>query len=364
MSSNYLLISIVFLSLGFLAFIPYMTRKTESFGVSIPIKLYNRDDFKKMRKNYALIVLCLLLSLSTLIVWIGFNFTSQLLYMSYIAGIFVYLLGGFLIYLPFHRKMKTIKADENWLEEKQQTVVIDTSFREEKLVVSYTWFIIPFLVICGTFFITFFLYNNIPEQIPIHTDIGGKVTYTDKSIGPLLIMPVLQLVMLGIFMFVNYIMSVSKQQVSAENPTVSKRQIVLFRRRWSVFMLISGTMTIMLLLFIQLTFIYPELIQYEDIVIFTVIGFILIGTFILSVITGQGGSRINVEKETNNNVIDRDEDENWKLGQFYFNKDDPAIFIEKRFGVGWTNNWARPMSWLLLLIILAVALLPLLLLFI
>ncbi len=364
MSSDYILISIVFLSLGFLAFIPFVTRKTESFGVSIPADYYYRTDLKKMRKNYATIVLLLLVIVSLVLVLIGINFNTKTLYISYIVGLFVYLSGGFLVYLPFHRKMKIIKAHENWLESKQQTVVIDTSFREEKLVVSFAWFIIPFLVICGTFFITFYLYNNIPEQIPMHTDMGGKITYTDKSIGSLLIMPALQLVMLGLFMFINYMMSVSKQQVSAENPDLSKRQIVLFRRRWSIFMLISGTLTIMLLLFIQSTFIYPELIQYEDIVIFTIIGFILIGTFVLSVITGQGGSRIKVQKNMNNNVIDRDEDEYWKLGQFYFNKNDPAIFIEKRFGVGWTNNWARPLSWILLLSILAVALLPLLLLFI
>jgi uncharacterized membrane protein len=35
------------------------------------------------------------------------------------------------------------------------------------------------------------------------------------------------------------------------------------------------------------------------------------------------------------------------LGVFYFNPDDPALFVGKRFGVGFSSNFTRPLSWLL-----------------
>ncbi len=38
-------------------------------------------------------------------------------------------------------------------------------------------------------------------------------------------------------------------------------------------------------------------------------------------------------------------DECWKLGQFYFNPADPAFLVECRFGVGYTLNFAKPLSW-------------------
>jgi uncharacterized membrane protein len=38
----------------------------------------------------------------------------------------------------------------------------------------------------------------------------------------------------------------------------------------------------------------------------------------------------------------------WKAGMFYVNPDDPSIFVEKRFGIGYTLNFARPVSWLIL----------------
>ena len=32
----------------------------------------------------------------------------------------------------------------------------------------------------------------------------------------------------------------------------------------------------------------------------------------------------------------------------YFNADDPALFVEKRFGIGYTLNFGRPSAWLLI----------------
>ena len=38
---------------------------------------------------------------------------------------------------------------------------------------------------------------------------------------------------------------------------------------------------------------------------------------------------------------------NWKLGVFYYNKQDRRIFPPKRFqGMGWTINFANPFSYL------------------
>jgi uncharacterized membrane protein len=58
---------------------------------------------------------------------------------------------------------------------------------------------------------------------------------------------------------------------------------------------------------------------------------------------------------------DRTPDRCWKWGLIYFNPGDPAVFVEKRFGVGYTVNWARPAAWGLLagmtVIVIAVVLL-------
>lgn len=37
----------------------------------------------------------------------------------------------------------------------------------------------------------------------------------------------------------------------------------------------------------------------------------------------------------------------WKAGIFYFNKDDPALLVERRFGLGYTLNFAHRTAWII-----------------
>jgi uncharacterized membrane protein len=76
---------------------------------------------------------------------------------------------------------------------------------------------------------------------------------------------------------------------------------------------------------------------------------------------GQGGSRLPPAEQQQTSmrpIGDRIEDRHWLLGVIYFNPADPAVVVEKRFGIGYTLNFARPMAWtiILLAVLLPVAL--------
>jgi len=53
----------------------------------------------------------------------------------------------------------------------------------------------------------------------------------------------------------------------------------------------------------------------------------------------------------------RDDDRYWYGGFFYNNPDDPALFVPKRYGLGWTMNFGHPRSKLFLIGILLLLLL-------
>ena len=79
----------------------------------------------------------------------------------------------------------------------------------------------------------------------------------------------------------------------------------------------------------------------------------------------QGGSGVPAGNEMPSAtstvpVGDRTQDNYWKLGVFYFNRDDPAVLIEKRFGLGYTLNLARPATWIIMLLLLMGPLVPIL----
>lgn len=344
----------VFISL---MFIPYWTRKTESFGVSIPEEAYQLTELRNMRKQYASVT-ALLAVLSTAVLLVLSKGRSE----DYIGGLFsivmiVFIVISFGVYLYFHNEMKKLKQQHKEWGQKAQLVMIETGFRGQKLTYSNFWFLIPFALAAATIAITLTNYDKIPDRIPMQYDFSGNVTnWTDKSLSSVLLFPILQVYLTGLFLFINVIIGKAKQQISAANPEQSIRQNVLFRRRWSMFTIIMGAGIVLLFMLTQLSFMYTINQQVLMAVPLVFAVATLVGTIVLSMTTGQGGSRVKVMGSgEKGKVINRDDDRYWKLGIFYFNPNDPAIFLEKRFGIGWTNNWAHPLSWLFVIVILLIA---------
>ncbi|MXX28928.1 MAG: hypothetical protein F4Z45_04290 [Gammaproteobacteria bacterium] len=52
----------------------------------------------------------------------------------------------------------------------------------------------------------------------------------------------------------------------------------------------------------------------------------------------------------------RDSSQHWKWGIFYHDPNDPKIWVEKLYGMGWTLNMARPAAWVILVAFLSAAL--------
>lgn len=88
--------------------------------------------------------------------------------------------------------------------------------------------------------------------------------------------------------------------------------------------------------------------------------------FVILIRTGQGGANLarggseSDILDQNRPVGDGTPDRCWRAGMFYVNGNDPAILVEKRFGIGYTLNFGRPAAWVLMAVILALVMLPLL----
>lgn len=70
-------------------------------------------------------------------------------------------------------------------------------------------------------------------------------------------------------------------------------------------------------------------------------------------LAGQGGTRGLAQSKAA--AGDRTADRYWTWGLLYFNRADPAFLVEKRFGVGYTFNFAHPFAWALLVLIATLA---------
>ncbi|WP_199425952.1 DUF1648 domain-containing protein [Thermaerobacillus caldiproteolyticus] len=349
-----------------LSAIPYLTKPTQCFGVSIPEEASQLPVIKHLRKQYAIRagITTSLLLLS--ILFLPF-FPSSETIMAIVIVLFGFLLilTPFLIYLPFHKRMKQLKKEYNWKVERKERVIIDIKFRENHLVYSNGWFLIPIFISFLTILITIGMYPKLPDRLPAHFDLQGNVTrYTNKSIYTVSILPIVQIFATILMMAVNTAIKKAKQELNAANPEKSKKQNIVFRRHLSLFMIGSSILTVTLFFVIQLAVITH--IPKVALMITTII--VLASQFIwilwLAFKIGQGGSRITTEKGEETLWVDYDNDEYWKWGMFYFNRNDPSLFVEKRFGIGLTVNFARPGAWVFtalpILLLISLLFLPLL----
>ncbi|HET7657241.1 MAG TPA: DUF5808 domain-containing protein [Bacillales bacterium] len=341
-------IPIVFISV----FMPYVTRRTESFGVSIPEEIYHSDELKKMRKHYAWRTANY--GVLVVVIWLVFLTISQ-----YSIVIFAFLIGSFLNYLIYHKKMKDLKAKENWQEAKSMTVAVDTGFRNQKIAISHWWYMFLFAAALGTFILSIVFYDQFPAKIPLHFNASGEADrWADKSYRSVMLLPLTQLFLSALFLLINTIITKSKQQIDSAAPEKSAAQNKVFRRRWSIFNFLTGLAIVLMMSFLQLS----NLIRFGQtlmtIVPVVVAAGIILAAVILSFTTGQGGSRVRFgTPDKKKEAINRDDDVYWKFGIFYFNPNDPSIWVEKRFGIGWTVNFAHPLGWGSLIGIIAVIIL-------
>ncbi|MGC4378062.1 DUF5808 domain-containing protein [Fictibacillus sp. Mic-4] len=350
---GWMIFFITFLPIAVLIiFIPYLTRKTESFGVSIPEEVYQLRELAGLRKKYAYVTGLFALVISIVLLLIGAR-KQELLFPGMIT---LFLIGSFLIYYVFHLHMKKMKAEKKWDQSRPQKLVIDSKFRSQKLAVSSAWFLVPFMISLATLFMSMTFYKQIPEKMPLKYDFSGHVTsWGHKSYRTVLMLPAIQFYLTILFTYLNSTIVKAKQQINPADPETSIKQNLIFRWRWSFFNFVTGTVIVLLFFLIQLSFIVTINPIVLIIVPIVAVCGILLAAIILSFTTGQGGSRVKISKGQENRSINREDDRHWKLGIFYFNPDDPAVWMEKRFGIGWTLNFARPLSWLILFMILVPA---------
>ena len=354
----WLMLAIIVLPVTFIMIAtPYLTRRTESFGVGITEEVYLSEPLKRIRSRYAITlgVLCAgILAAALLLVPLQDEQSMPYLMVGYVSAAGI---AYFLLYLYNHNRMKQLKQKHGWQQPDMQRAVIDTRFRSRKPTLSNFWFVPHLVISAATFVIVFLMYDKFPATIAMQYDFQGQVTRSvDKTYFSLLLPVGFQLFMIALLMLVNTIISLSKQQLDKSDAAASTERSLIFRRSWSIMIVITGFLLTLMFSFIILTDLLgiPPLIM--TLVPLLITGVILGGSIWLSVKVGQGGSRLKhvPANAAATGTGPSDDDKHWKLGIIYFNPADPALFLEKRFGVGWTMNLGRPLGMLLAILLLVI----------
>lgn len=336
---------IIFIITVMATIIPTISKPGIMFGIEIPFDKKD-DGLYKLKTRYQMLCIAggFVLAAVTLILHLQFSMVIAdiLLPLFMIA----YLLFTIIIYYINHNTIKQIKKEKGWDKDTNKVILADTT-RADANLPSYMWFIIHFILILATGLFLLLIYPYLPEFLPMHLDIEGNINnFAPKSLKIILLPVVTQVYITLICIFTFISIKKSKRQLDPKDPVASSKRIRMFKAIWLYYTLaLSFLLNVLMAIIAQLMFVTPEYSYILPFILFAMLAIILIGTVIISVKTGQSGSRIKIDGKRADGSIQTGSDKYWKAGMFYYNPNDPSIFIEKRFGVGWTFNYARPASW-------------------
>ena len=309
---------------------PYIGRRTLSFGVSIPAHEFDNEKLVEIRKRFAVNVVIFGALMTAVYIALIFIVSAETASVIMTVILLLYLAIVYIMYVQKWRQVKEIKTQMGWDTAVRSATAADTRFNKSRRSVSAAWFILYALIIIATAIIGLALYDSMPDQIVQKTDFSGNVTKTvDKSIGVIFFAPAIQAVMALLFAFIYWMMLRTPPVLDPDNPEESSRQNAVFRYRWSVYVVFGGLIMLLIFFAMQLSFVQLIGLKASTWIPLIGAGVMVIGAIVLSVTTGQSGSRVRVSKMPDGKEIRRDDDRYWRKGMFYVNKDDPALFVEK-----------------------------------
>ena len=280
--------------------LPFVGRKNLAFGITIPKAEYNSVPIKQARRTFLLAAVAIgILALVISAVFLNPMPEGKMVNL-FTVMVIVQILAYGVLYYSLYRKVKRLKADKGWQISAQEIAVTDTNFTKEyKLTCSPNWFWLYVVIIIITAALGIIFYDVIPDKVPLQMDSTGQfVKFAEKSPVSVFFPVVMQALMAGVFLFVYYTFKRTPPVLDAENVPESSRQNAAFRYRWSMFTVFGGLA--MQLIFGSIMLSNIGVADLKTVFAVSMIGVVVIVTYavILSITTGQSGSRVKPAGES------------------------------------------------------------------
>jgi uncharacterized membrane protein len=259
-------------------------------------------------------------------------------------------------YLRAHLRIQAVKLQEHWYDGLREGVSVDTSLRTEPVAFPWLWAAPAVGLILGTVALAVIRYPHLPPRLIVHVDSAGRPDRTVPTSVLAVAAPIFtQVVVTVALMFAVWLALRARADLDPAQPLTSASRHRAFAVRMSRSLLVLTALVN--LAFLGLA--WQIWNANTSISVWPVIAPVFAGVVILFAViirTGQLGVRVpagGAEKPTG--VVHRDDDRYWRGGLIYVNRRDPAIFVPKRFGVGWTANLGNPWSIVLIVGIVVLA---------
>lgn len=327
---------------------PWFSRKNVPFGVVFGSSdVWGCKEAVAVRKRYLaeVITIALVVGISSVI----FNALAffSIASLSLCSTLLLILLSVF----PFvhaNKSMKKFKAGLKYSNEDLLGSKISIEIGEEqKAVISAFWTLLLFIPIIPTVILALRGYNSMPSSLATHYTFTAADAWSPKSWSVVLLPVIMQIALGGLFLILCLLVRHAPASVRG-NPNAAPGY-KKFRKYMVVLLLILG-------IAMQFTFMIMEISYLKPISAILIIMPSILSLPVVVVMFYIYFKFVRVKKPSGAVL---DDDSKWILGMFYFNPQDPALFVEKRTGIGFTMNNARPLAWVIILgLILIIVAIP------
>ncbi|TFB94418.1 MULTISPECIES: DUF1648 domain-containing protein [unclassified Cryobacterium] len=345
-----IILSLVLLGLVLLLalVLPSVTSPTVPFGVRVPAEHAGELTVTRQARIYRRRVLIGGLVVAGVGVGI-FALTGQpvLLPLSVLALVGLWY-GCF--YLA-NQEIRAAKAAGRWFEGRHQGIAVDIGLRTEPLRFPWLWLAPAIIITVGTGVAGVLLYPSMPDVLAVHYGAKGLPDrVTVKSVGTAFSLVFMQIGLTALFAAMAAAIVRSRPDIDPARPVGSAD----WYRRYKA---LSAKAVLGLVAMIDVAMLGSSVLMWTGTVTPwapLVIAFpILAAVVVLVLVLARNNRDRGDVAEPETGLTHRDDDRFWRGGLFYINREDRALLVPRRFGLGWTVNLGNPRTAMLLAGLLA-----------
>lgn len=329
-------------------FVQSFSKKGYTLGVSVPKDVRGTETMKQILIDYKIMALTM-----TIFLGLGQYFLTYITKSVGFLTLFFFISLG-LLSLPliiYNKNLKNMTAGLS--QDKRKIIAIDNMEGRADLrkimAISYG---ASLLLIIGVSLFLFINYDKIADKIIMHTDFEGNITdMRDKTYLNVFYPSLISAPMLLMFYLLNLMVIKVRPRISKENPEKSLANNQKAKKAWTYYLGLNAfVMTLLFEIGVNFLALKNNSIPLYVLTIITII-LSIVGVIYLGIKVGTDGSRLDKMED----FSFEEDDKYWILGSmFYSNPDDPALFVAKRIGVGYTINIGRPMGKVILILTFAI----------
>jgi uncharacterized membrane protein len=235
--------------------------------------------------------------------------------------------------------IRAAKAAGGWFEGVHQGIAVDTDLRVHPPRFPWLWLAPALIITLVTVVIGVVLYPSMPQILAVHYNADGAPDRSAvKSVASAFSLVFVQVGVTALLCGIAAAIFRSRADIDPARPAGSARW---FRR----YMVLSAKALLGLTAMIDLGMLGSSLLMWTGTVAswapLTVVVPVLLGVLVAVVVLARNNRDPDAADE-GTGLAHRDDDRQWRGGLFYINRQDHALFVPRRYGLGWTVNLGNP----------------------